>query len=128
MARKIPYVTRAMFNRLGILGFEMHRQVFAKEVADYLPSIQHKDWLGYKDVIAVDPSPHQYLVRFLQSTVPAQLARYRTLRNDHRELLEWFAQMTDGERNAKYHIFSRAVFPRHEPDEGEWREYADDEG
>jgi hypothetical protein len=91
VCRKMAYVNRVMFGRLGMLGFEFYRQVFSERVAHLLPPIQHKDRLGYKDVIAVSQAAHDPLVRFLRDTVARQLPTYRERWERNRELLTEFA-------------------------------------
>jgi len=92
ITRKLPYVTRLVFSRLGILGFEFHRQVFSPLVSHLLPEIQHTDKLGYKDVIALDPNqPHPTLSGFIQTTLPDQVPRYATQWQRQRPVLAEFA-------------------------------------
>jgi hypothetical protein len=133
IARKLPYVTHAVFYRLGILSFEFYRQVFSPLAADLLPNIRHTDQLGYKDVIAVAPNPHPPLVHVLQHAVPGYLQECRQRWNDQRDLLTHFAiergmgdtQMNDQSRDPLYHAFARQLFysgdqPEEPEDEEAW--------
>jgi hypothetical protein len=90
VARKMAYLTREVFRRLGILAFEFHRQVFAPSVAEDLVDIQHIDRLGYKDVITLPMAPYEPLSAFIQK-VPPSLPGLRTRWDAHRPLLEEFA-------------------------------------
>lgn len=125
--RKIAYITRAIFARIGVMGFEFYRQVFAPAVAHLLPEIQHTDRLGYKDVVALPPEPYPPLVAFLQTTLPARIAEYRERWAASRELLTEFAinrnlgdpKMTEKERQQHYNEFARALF-QGRPEVDEW--------
>lgn len=124
IARKMPYITRSVFSRLGVLGFEVYRQVFSPLVANLLQDVQHSDLLGYKDVIAAPSGPHPPLVAYLQNTLPAQIDPYRKRFQAQRTLLTKFAinrnlgdpDMTDQQREAHYQDFALAIFYE---DEGE---------
>jgi hypothetical protein len=118
VSRKIAYITRAVFARLGILGFEFHRQVFSPAVAPYLTDIQHTDRLGYKDVIALPPEPYPPLVGFLQRTIPEQIEASYERWTTSKDLLTEFAverglgnpKMSDPDRHEHYDDFARRVF------------------
>jgi len=118
VTRKMPYITRSVFSRLGILGFEVYRQVFSPSVAHLLTDIQHTDRLGYKDVIALPPAPLPPLVVYLQNTFRAQIAVYHKQWKRQSDLLAEFVidrnlghpDMRDTERGQHYDDFANAVF------------------
>lgn len=127
VSRKIAYITHSVFARLGIMGFEFYRQIFAPEVGHHLTDIQHTDRLGYKDVIALPPEPYPPLVAFLQTTLPARMEENRETWLASRELLTEFAirrklgdpEMTERERQTHYNEFARQLFYG-EPEVEEW--------
>jgi len=80
-----------MFRTIGVLRLEFHRQVFSTLLADHLKDIQHLDFLGYKDVIALPSEPHPVVVRFADETVPAFLEEYRQRWTAHRDVVAEFA-------------------------------------
>jgi hypothetical protein len=119
IARKIGYLTRTAFAAIGALSYEVHRQFFAPAVAHLLGPIQHKDALGYKDVIAVAPDqPLPFLARFLQTLVPHELPAYRRRWEGRHDLLQEFAvrrglgdpNLSDEQRRVHEVDFYEAVF------------------
>ena len=117
ICRKRHYVTHRLFEELGIPCFQMHRQVFAPEVAPLLGPIQHTDLLGFRDVVALPPAPYAPLVSFLQNPLPARLDDCRATWNRRRDLLTEFAitrglgdpGMPDRERRRHWPEFGRVV-------------------
>jgi hypothetical protein len=91
VARKIGYLTRAVFAQLGIMGFDFHRQVFHPDVEHLLVDIQHTDRLGYKDVITMPAAPYGPLCDFIRSSLPQNLAANQLKWTERRPLLEEFA-------------------------------------
>jgi hypothetical protein len=122
VARKIGYLTRAVFAKLGIMGFEVHRQVFHPDVAHLLVDIQHTDRLGYKDVVVMPARPYGPLAAFVQSALAVNLLANRLKWTHHRALLEEFAftrnlgsrDMNDTERQQHGPEFMEALFG-HDP-------------
>ena len=125
VARHMAYLTRSVFSRLGILGFEFYRQVFSPLVADLLEDIQHTDRLGYKDVVALPADPYPPLVSFLQNTLPAQIGQYRDRWEQQAQLLTEFAidrnlgdpNVRDPERQQHYADFADAIFYEEYPED-----------
>ena len=120
VARKFPFVTHAVFSRLGIMGFQIHNQYFSPLVEGSLAEIRHKDSLGYKDVITSDPNhSHPHLVRFLQA-LPTKLSSWRAKWDESRELLHEFAvtnrlgdpALPNPQRQQTYRELSQILFPR----------------
>jgi hypothetical protein len=110
VTRKTSYIARATMDKLGIMYFETFRQFFSLRTANYLIDIQHTDKLGYKDVIAVGTTPNPFLVNYLQNTLPAQIAEYRTRWDAMHDFLEEFARRrgfgdadTKDEERTKHH-------------------------
>jgi hypothetical protein len=122
VCRKRHYVTHRLFQELGILCFQTHRQIFAMEVAPLLGPIQHTDLLGFKDVIALPPAPYAPLVTFLRNTVPSRLDDCRARWHRQRDLLVEFAitrglgdpAMPDWERWRHWPEFGRRVLKNSE--------------
>jgi hypothetical protein len=125
VCRKVGYLTHVFFSRLGMLAFEVHRQVFSPLVEPYLVHIRHTDELGYKDVITIDPTqPLPHLVTFLTKTLPAHIEDYHERWRSNRELMRYFAvemglgdpRMSDPQRERHYRAFASAVLypPREE--------------
>lgn len=75
VTRKIPYYAYDAFKRLGLLGYEMHRQLFAPSVADKLMEIRDKDILGFHDV-STDLRVPPGLTKFFSKTIPEQASTY----------------------------------------------------
>lgn len=133
VSRKTAYIARAVFLELGIMHFDMFRQFFSQDVARYLHDIQHTDLLGYKDVIAVNAAPNPHLVKYLEDTVPKQLATYRAQWDARRSILTEFANtrglgdpdMKDEDRWEHFRDLHEALFPT-EPGEDD-EDYPDDE-
>ncbi len=125
VTRKTSYIARQTLDALGIMYFEVFRQVFSQHVAHYLRDIQHTDILGYKDVVAVDVGPNPHLVLYLQKTLPLQLGDHRTQWDEMHDLLHEYAverglgstEMKDQQRTEHRRDLYRALFLK-EPDEG----------
>ena len=124
IARKTSYIARTILDQLGIMHFEVFRQVFSKNVADLLRDIQHIDKLGYKDVVAVDIRANPHLVAYLQDAIPGQVKGCRAQLKKNHDLLNEFAvtrglgnpDMKDRERREHYDDLRQGLFPT-EPEE-----------
>lgn len=118
VTRKTSYIARNFLDELGIMHFQVWRQVFSKDVAHLLPDIQHTDRLGYKDVVAVDIIPNPHLVAHLQDTLPGQIAGYRAQWDRRQDVLHEFAitrglgnsDMKDQERKSHYEDLRSSLF------------------
>jgi hypothetical protein len=121
VSRKVHYVTHRLFQMLGIVSFQIHRQVFAPEIAPLLVDVQHTHMLGFKDVVALPPTPYEPLVRFL-SKIPMHFDDYRARWDRQRDLLTEFAvarglgdpAMPDRERRRHWPEFGRLVLKNSE--------------
>ena len=71
IARKISFSAFLHFKRLGILGFQNHRQYFTPAVEAQLKEIRHKDGLGFHD-ITTNTKPPNELIRFFKEILPAR--------------------------------------------------------
>lgn len=125
ITRKIAFITHLGFIHIGVTGYEYHRQVFAKKAEHYLEYVQHKDALGYKDVIATSPDPNPLLVDFLKRLLPLLPSRASAW-GEHRDVLEEFAvsrdlgnpARNDDWRQKHYRDFVNSVLhPEEEDDE-----------
>jgi hypothetical protein len=95
-----------------------NRQIFSPLAADLLTNIRHTNDLGYKDVIALSPEPHDVLVKILEASVPKYLSKCREQWDAQRPLLVRFAQdlgmgdpqLSDQSREPLYHAFARELF------------------
>jgi hypothetical protein len=137
VTREAAYVTHMLFSRMGLMAFEIHRQLFSPLVpAYYLTGIRHTDELGYKDVLTWNPAqPHPHLLRFLRTTFPRELPGVAARWATNKALLTEFAinrrlgaRLDDGVRERLYREFSQIVFPPPEPPALEPDEYEDEFG
>ena len=110
VTRKIPYLTRLLFKRLGILGFETHFQYFHPSAKTELTIVKHKDGLGFA-YIRFDTEPPQPLVRFFAKTVPANVDRFtETFASQEPLVREYVEEEIDwGELMRRV-----GIFPEHE--------------
>lgn len=118
VTRKIPYLTRLLFKRLGILGFETHFQYFHPSAKTELTIAKHKDGLGFA-YIRFDTEPPQPLVRFFHTTVPANIDRVRDIFASQEPLVREYVEEQVGYGELMHKV---GIFPEHEelePEE-EW--------
>ncbi len=97
ISRKIPYYARRAFKSLGVLGYEMHNQIFDPSVSNQLELIKHKDGLGFHD-ISTDLSPPEKLVSFLQETVFEYGENYAATFLENKDLFDTYAAEMADER------------------------------
>jgi hypothetical protein len=116
VTRKIPYLTRLLFARLGVLGFETHFQYLHPSAQTELAIPKHKDGLGFA-YIRLDSEPPEAMVHFLGHTLPANVDRVSALFASQAPLVEEYA-----EEQIDYGELMRRVgiFPEHE--DAEWSE------
>jgi hypothetical protein len=127
VTRKTAFITRVLCERVGIFTFQVHRQLFSEAVGPFLGPIQHKNELGYKDVIAVPIQPYPPLVRFLGAAIPARLDAHQERWQQYRDVLQHFAvelkmgdsKTKDSSRHALYPKLWGTLFPRDEEAEEE---------
>lgn len=91
VSRKTSHQARNVLTELGIMYFDVFRQVFSQRVSHLPPDIQHTDKLGYKDVLAVPIVANPHLVNYLQNTLPQQIASHRIQWDEKQDLLRKFA-------------------------------------
>lgn len=72
ITRKIAYPTRFLFQSIGAMGFEMHRQYFAPHLKDKMKNIIHKDELGFHNIFFSDEKESR-IINFLDNVVRTQL-------------------------------------------------------
>lgn len=90
VTRKVPYVTRLMLKRIGILAFEMHHQYFHPEVADEMAEVRHTDGLGFHDVrFTIDANPN--LTRYLDRLSSGVIEDYADIFRSNEDVLTAFA-------------------------------------
>lgn len=119
VSRKTSFIARITLDKLGVMYFDVFRQLFSKNVATHLHDIQHTDLLGYKDVIPVPITPHPQLTAFLQNKFRQDLPKYRAQWESQQNVLRLFAithglgnkEMDDAERWKYYDALHSALFP-----------------
>jgi len=112
ITRKLPYLTRLVFSRLGVLGFEMHFMYLHPSVEAKFELIRHKDGLGFADG-RFSANPPKHLLQFLQSTLVNEIEASAKTFEANRALIEGFLA-----EQISYYEFMAAlgIFPEIEED------------
>lgn len=111
ITRKLPYITRLLFVKIGVLGFETHFHYFHPDASRALELAKHRDGLGFADIrFTLDPPRH--LLRFFQSTLPNHLSQVRATFEANKALA-----MAYGEQSIDYKDFVSQLGVFGEPEE-----------
>jgi hypothetical protein len=113
VTRKLPYLTRLLFKRLGILGFETHFQYFHPSAEKELAIARHKHGLGFA-YIRFATEPPEPLVRFFAATLPANVDRVREVFASQEPVVRAYA-----EKEIDYNELMRTVGIFEEREEAE---------
>lgn len=89
VARKLPYISRLVFSKIGVLGLATHNQYFSPLLTEDLEKIIHKDFLGYKDIKCFDDVEPRYIT-FFQKNIPKNIEKYSTLFKNQTPLLKYY--------------------------------------
>ena len=90
ICRKVTYDVFLLFKQVGGLAFQVHTQMFPADYAGRLARAKHRDGLGFHDLrFGDDPPPA--LVRFVEHTVPRNLADKLALFRANADLLRQYA-------------------------------------
>jgi len=99
VTRKLPYVTRVLFGKVGVLGYETHFQYFHPVIEPELTRIRDVDGLGYKD-IKTTLEPDENLVRFFGTTVAKHATDFKKRFQSAKGIIQEFADQRElGNRN-----------------------------
>jgi hypothetical protein len=103
IGRRIPFVTRLLFEQCGFVFFEMFNQYYPTSDADLAALASDKDLLGFHDIrVGNDLSPQ--LRAFIQNDLVARARDSRDVFERHRDLVLGF-----GSREHSYQSFAARV-------------------
>jgi len=90
ICRKVTWDVFLLFKQVGGLAFPVHTQMFPADYAARLARAKHRHGLGFHDLRFGDDPPSD-LVRFLERTVPRNLADKLALFRANADLLRQYA-------------------------------------
>jgi hypothetical protein len=116
IARRIPFVTFAIFSRCGLIVHQTYNQLFPAADAQLADKIRDKMLLGYHD-LRLGNQPDARLVKFVTKNLSSIVAKAREKFEDHKDLLEAYAS-----RTMEYEEFAARVLRRSrgEHEDGSW--------
>ena len=90
IGRRIPFVTRRIFQPCGVIVWETYNQRYPETEHELAAQAAHKNLLGYHDIrLGNDPGPH--LTRFITEILPEELPAARDRFQNYSDLLESYA-------------------------------------
>ena len=90
VARRIPFVTRRVLQRCGMLVWETRHQFYPPEYDNIAAQVKEKTSLGYFDIRVTD-APTTQLMDFLVRILPEELPAARERFEQHKDLLSAYA-------------------------------------
>jgi hypothetical protein len=124
IARRIPFVTFAVFSRCGFIVHQTYNQLFPQAEAELAAQARDKTLLGYHD-IRTGNEPDARLLKFITVNLPNIVAPARAKFEEYKDLIEAYAA---GDKH--YDEFAARVLrrsrgenedgPNKDPNTGQW--------